>query len=360
MRGEHAVAAPLMARAAGSSPHARGAHVAGRALGPVVGLIPACAGSTRICLGVSPRPWAHPRMRGEHDTHDHPAPNPHGSSPHARGARLPHLDVAGLGRLIPACAGSTRHADQISGGRGAHPRMRGEHRCVGVTHRHPRGSSPHARGARLTTRGVGGSPRLIPACAGSTKFYLNGTLVYSAHPRMRGEHTAPPPRARARAGSSPHARGALPLLPCRGPLGRLIPACAGSTGEGRQRLRERPAHPRMRGEHSNVQVSVRSPPGSSPHARGAHHPHLIPRELVRLIPACAGSTLTLDTGRAPHRAHPRMRGEHRPGLRANPRNSGSSPHARGAHNPVREDLPDPRLIPACAGSTAANSAFWDS
>ena len=176
---------------AGSSPHARGARACGSILIPpkvdhprmrgehlergrkakvADGIIPACAGSTELELnktgsftGSSPhargardrscpsnaRSWDHPRMRGEH----------------ASGRRPSRRDPG----IIPACAGSTRGMSADALGQ--------------------RGSSPHARGARLTSR------------ARST-----GTRD---HPRMRGEHRHLAERSSL--------------------LWRIIPACAGST-----------------------------------------------------------------------------------------------------------------------------------
>ena len=78
----------------------------------------------------------------------------------------------------------------------------------------------------------------------------------------------------------------------------------------------------------------------------------------RIIPACAGSTLTMSTIARIYGDHPRMRGEHVSMRSMNFCCGGSSPHARGA--PFRGLwLPRPRgIIPACAGSTQC-TRFWD-
>ncbi len=217
-----------------------------------LGIIPACAGSTpsasgrgAVFLGSSPhargaRPWGctrgrpswdHPRMRGEHlpsllllrllvgiipacagSTVGMAAPVSleGGSSPHARGARgsdqgglrgfwdHPRMrgehDVKGdvtelILRIIPACAGST----DVDYGttvecRGSSPHARGarwQALSRHARHRdHPRMRGEHQRGAVHVDREVG----IIPACAGSTRRCR----------RPRGSRT----------GSSPHARGA--------------------------------------------------------------------------------------------------------------------------------------------------------
>ena len=74
-----------------------------------------------------------------------------------------------------------------------------------------------------------GLGRLIPACAGSTVPSSHTRRRPSAHPRMRGEHLDHARYPRWSRGSSPHARGARPELLAQDPVDRLIPACAGST-----------------------------------------------------------------------------------------------------------------------------------
>ena len=209
-------------------------------------------------------------MRGEHCAaiaSGSPIP---GSSPHARGAPMPHR----------------RRSSQ----NGAHPRMRGEHGHLAGEYSDAAGSSPHARGARRCPCCGGWAAGLIPACAGSTATWTASGTRPGAHPRMRGEHTvlmtttmtdlgssphargarAPRRTRRHRCGSSPHARGARGLPVEQQPARRLIPACAGSTS-GSSTIRQRAR-------------------GSSPHARGAPVDWAAVEPVDRLIPACAGST----------------------------------------------------------------------
>ena len=92
---------------AGSSPHARGAHMRQGRQGALAGIIPACAGSTRTFLITFLASQDHPRMRGEHPSLHGVDRSESGSSPHARGA-LGDVVAALHGRgIIPACAGST-------------------------------------------------------------------------------------------------------------------------------------------------------------------------------------------------------------------------------------------------------------
>ena len=169
MRGEHLNTIPSMCTSSGSSPHARGAPgflVRGRM---PRGIIPACAGSTVPISLVIRLSRDHPRMRGEHESALRCHVLPAGSSPHARGARELVRHLRQNVGIIPACAGSTRATRRAPSSSRDHPRMRGEH-SVSVTVRgHPSGSSPHARGALYSGLSPQGQGGIIPACAGSTQ-----------------------------------------------------------------------------------------------------------------------------------------------------------------------------------------------
>ncbi len=295
---------------------------------------------------------AHPRLRGEHWTWKNAGKEVPGSSPPARGALRYEIDQPGSGRLIPACAGSTPESDHLPCRATAHPRLRGEHARPEATSRPPTGSSPPARGARLSDTPTLRLQRLIPACAGST---LRDGQVRSprrAHPRLRGEHRVCRCTSRGATGSSPPARGArwVDEHPQRRP--GLIPACAGSTVLVCCRSSLERAHPRLRGEHAIGCCCCTQCSGSSPPARGALHPEEEYGAPAGLIPACAGSTLFPSTVTPTNWAHPRLRGEHGVDCGAKYRVMGSSPPARGARISLRARERQVGLIPACAGSTA--------
>ena len=171
------------------------------------------------------------------------------------------------------------------------------------------------------------------------------------HPRMRGEHSLTCVSMVSIGGSSPHARGALKHFTGRDPAFGIIPACAGSTRTPRSPPPEWTDHPRMRGEHVAERRAGMIAAGSSPHARGARRRNRTRRSRLRIIPACAGSTGQTFPGALDHRDHPRMRGEHAVDGSAGLRLTGSSPHARGALRRVEDNQPKRRIIPACAGST---------
>ena len=198
-----------------------------------------------------------------------------GSSPHARGAHPGRWRVRPLLGIIPACAGSTPGRHTALRLCQDHPRMRGEHFAWTIQEQEGGGSSPHARGAlwRLDpTRPMQG---IIPACAGSTIIHRRSPLPLWDHPRMRGEHLVCHPQQHYLQGSSPHARGALSLNRPQTHTPGIIPACAGSTSGISTACASSRDHPRMRGEHADGSRYCPNCGGSSPHARGAlSHDHL--------------------------------------------------------------------------------------
>ena len=95
--------------------------------------------------------------------------------------------------------------------------------------------------------------------------------------------------------------------------------------------------------------------GSSPRVRGK--PGVANRVVATpgLIPACAGKTAAVFELCAEDRAHPRVCGENRLGKITMPYEEGSSPRVRG--KPVRGhgSRVKARLIPACAGKTLSTA-----
>ena len=237
------------------------------------GSSPRTRGALGYLQGLAEGPGDHPRVRGEH-------------------LRRESFELDGEG-IIPAYAGSTRGVfHQRRRREGSSPRTRGA-RSPSWTAAEPRPDHPRVRGEhkaprqwRLRGRGI------IPAYAGSTYLqnFLGMTDVGSSprtrgaptwlpswstaawdHPRVRGEHDHPHAHQEARRVDHPRVRGEHFYQVERddAEVG-IIPAYAGSTGEGRGRQRVRR--------------------GSSPRTRGA--------------PLRGGSNDDRN------RDHPRVRGEH--------------------------------------------------
>ena len=126
VRGEHLSSTTPSAPMRGSSPRARGTHGIGQDVGIAPRFIPACAGNTsNAWTPPSPRP-VHPRVRGEHSTMTGSLHLHHGSSPRARGTHVAAGHTVQPGRFIPACAGNTWLLSTSSSSvYGSSPRARG-------------------------------------------------------------------------------------------------------------------------------------------------------------------------------------------------------------------------------------------
>ena len=172
------------------------------------------------------------------------------------------------------------------------------------------GSSPHTRGA-------------LPGLKAARE-------TLTDHPRIRGEHAGEVRVVVAVEGSSPHTRGA-PAPSGRGEgRGRIIPAYAGSTSRQETFPVRNLDHPRIRGEHGPMKPAPIRRRGSSSHTRGARRGRRAGAVRRGIIPAYAGSTLSVPLRMWNSSDHPRIRGEHEVQIPLFRILAGSSPHTRGA------------------------------
>ena len=216
--------------------------------------------------------------------------------------------------------------------------------------------SRRARGTPRNLPHQGLRPRFIPACAGNTDELIARLTGATVHPRVRGEHNGPPSSTTIQAGSSPRARGTLFNSVSRHRSSRFIPACAGNTWCWPVRGPSAAVHPRVRGEHRPGIRRESTPTGSSPRARGTP-PIFAPKvDQIRFIPACAGNTVALGARPRVFSVHPRVRGEHRRIVVFADHDRGSSPRARGTQRSLCGGGLRRRFIPACAGNTDTEAA----
>ena len=212
--------------------------------------------------------------------------------------------------------------------------MRGEHTKRYESLETCKGSSPHARGTHDKIHAGNIKNGIIPACAGNTMTCTIPGRSARDHPRMRGEHSGVNVLKFSVGGSSPHARGTL-IRRRQGRRGQgIIPACAGNTACMNGCKAGNRDHPRMRGEHRYSLVLVWRAKGSSPHARGTRRSCWSCGSFSGIIPACAGNTQMPQSVMQSSWDHPRMRGEHPYALAWDVEALGSSPHARGTHTSV--------------------------
>ena len=232
----------------GSSPQARGTLRPLYYCRTIRRFIPAGAGNTALLRRHGCINTVHPRRRGEHSGQENPAST--------------------SARFIPAGAGNTGYRRTGCRPRTVHPRRRGEHTvAVGALVVSP-GSSPQARGTRLRSASAQISGRFIPAGAGNTLYPTSRAQQSTVHPRRRGEHPIHQSSSACTGGSSPQARGTLPVDIITTHVCRFIPAGAGNTITGIAVADLQPVHPRRRGEHANFPYKLFINSGSSPQARG--------------------------------------------------------------------------------------------
>ena len=328
-RGENLPLGGRGLRGEGSSPLTRGKHSAARNPGRHWGLIPAHAGKTARRARTRARPRAHPRSRGENEMSAQLSAFAAGSSPLTRGKQsAPTWQAVSTG-LIPAHAGKTARCPSRPFRGRAHPRSRGENLAFVVPIVLVGGSSPLTRGKHGLVQAGNGQGGLIPAHAGKTRPVTKRAAPSRAHPRSRGENRCLPEGVTLHQGSSPLTRGKRRSEDIQRDADGLIPAHAGKTGTRSLGSMGVGAHPRSRGENLAVWDNVLYPLGSSPLTRGKLPDSHAQKRLDGLIPAHAGKTSQSLLHPFLTPAHPRSRGENVP---PGPRRvgvEGSSPLTRG-------------------------------
>ncbi len=315
---------------AGSPPRARGAGSCTGRLPSLLGITPACAGSSRCARPRQDEPVDHPRVRGEQIHGDARSHVGAGSPPRARGADRVDHDSQGRFGITPACAGSSGAAAGGSSAAG--------------------GSPPRARGAGSALPRLALCPRITPACAGSRPLVSWLIGCSRDHPRVRGEQILAEAGLGRVRGSPPRARGAAPGRRRRLSLRRITPACAGSRGGRTRRCSSGSDHPRVRGEQLVGRRFVVRAEGSPPRARGAADTNVEHGRSPRITPACAGSRFRHVVKLHQLQDHPRVRGEQDRRKFTRWGQDGSPPRARGAVLRLIARPPARRITPACAGS----------
>ena len=150
-------------------PRSRGVYaVAGQIWDSSLRIIPARAGFTRAHDDASSLPWDHPRSRGVYPEAVQDQRYGRGSSPLARGLLAPRVRAWARVGIIPARAGFTPRLPVRRGQSWDHPRSRGVYNTKTDPYSQAAGSSPLARGLRLPHVEAVVGTRIIPARAGFT------------------------------------------------------------------------------------------------------------------------------------------------------------------------------------------------
>ena len=132
---------------------------------------------------------------------------------------------------------------------------------------------------------------------------------------------------------------------------RITPACAGKTVSsetGSFFLRD---HPRVCGENIALPLSDFQKAGSPPRVRGKLSGTLESIRPRRITPACAGKTERESPLSSYNQDHPRVCGENHKTLEQLRETIGSPPRVRGKLAPTVAGVKCDRITPACAGKT---------
>ena len=191
-----------------------------------------------------------------------------GSSPLARGLRGRRAGMLSVLRIIPARAGFTGRYTLARATERDHPRSRGVYLLSVYLYRLSIGSSPLARGLHTAARGHGAGAGIIPARAGFTVQYIRAHASAPDHPRSRGVYGRGSAGRRRKCGSSPLARGLRAKMRPTARACRIIPARAGFTNPCPHKETDHKDHPRSRGVYRMCRVGGVWGLGSSPLARG--------------------------------------------------------------------------------------------
>ena len=151
----------------GSSPRVRGAGSKVLHNAHIIGIIPACAGSSCAHASTFLFGWDHPRACGEQVNKEREEMTSQGSSPRMRGTAEECLAGVTVDGIIPAHAGNSRTSSCAS------PRCWDHPRACGEQHTHVR---KHSSGNGI-----------IPARAGSSSRCAWHSSCCRDHPRACGE-----------------------------------------------------------------------------------------------------------------------------------------------------------------------------
>ena len=171
----------------GSPPRMRGKVIGGFGVLVQIGITPACAGKSALCVNGGARSRDHPRMCGEKTAREFITYLIQGSPPRMRGRVKVTVCQRFRAGITPAYAGKRSVKDLGAGGLWDHPRVCGEKFTRMSVVASMRGSPPRMRGKANNVRRGQVNPGITPAYAGkSLRAFLNYSFFWD-HPRVCGE-----------------------------------------------------------------------------------------------------------------------------------------------------------------------------
>jgi len=215
---------------------------------------------------------------------------------------------------------------------------------------HRLGSPPPTRGTYRRQNYRSFLIGITPAYAGNISTLTGNKTGFWDHPRLRGEHSAPPSAGFLKLGSPPPTRGTFFADKLRTVVGRITPAYAGNISRRLRLGRSIRDHPRLRGEHLADKIFAVGDQGSPPPTRGTSSLLSMGVILSGITPAYAGNIVRGHEGISNREDHPRLRGEHRSSGPASTSRAGSPPPTRGTLSCLCEQGFGSGITPAYAGN----------
>ena len=191
----------------GSPPRMRGKVIGGFGVLVQIGITPACAGKSALCVNGGARSRDHPRMCGEKTAREFITYLIQGSPPRMRGRVKVTVCQRFRAGITPAYAGKSSLACCPWRLHWDHPRVCGEEPQAACVRELLKGSPPRMRGrepcvdVRLDFCGI------TPAYAGKSESYGLPALPRWDHPRVCGEEAYCFVVCRCSVGSPPRMRG---------------------------------------------------------------------------------------------------------------------------------------------------------
>ena len=340
----------------GASPRVRGNRLAGVAVGPPDGCIPARAGEPPQLGHQHLVPRVHPRACGGTTSWRVSVCGTLGASPRVRGNPGRPVGRGRAGGCIPARAGEPTAASDQDALNQVHPRACGGTTSIKTFNATRTGASPRVRGNRLRLRPRLVQGRCIPARAGEPGASQHEDDQSSVHPRACGGT----PRSRRaplrRAGASPRVRGNPGVVTALVDGGGCIPARAGEPTYRRSHCPASRVHPRACGGTAVQLGLLLLASGASPRVRGNLGASPPTSRALRCIPARAGEPSTTWTVTSMRRVHPRACGGTKTVSPTAVSATGASPRVRGNPGQPRPAAAGRGCIPARAGEPHAGPA----
>ena len=274
-----------------------------------MGITPAYAGKSLLCMDFCPAYRDHPRVCGEKYYVTVGKADHEGSPPRMRGKVRAAPLGAGDAGITPAYAGKSQPWRSYSQRRWDHPRVCGEKHTNISVRPIPPGSPPRMRGKEANRCMQPPKCGITPAYAGKRHAHPRRACLLRDHPRVCGEKAQHRATWYSAAGSPPRMRGkasmALSCLFCL----RITPAYAGKSLKDYGKTMRNQDHPRVCGEKMIGDECLPVNKGSPPRMRGKAMLAFVEIWLKRITPAYAGKRQRCISDALRGWDHPRVCGE---------------------------------------------------